>query len=492
MKVEKKDDEKEPGGDDFIVVTKFPKAPRHALTLKEHFALLASEDQAAVAADIAKLAATAKDTADSLGKMSPAELAAKLDAAEMDSLRLSKGHDLTAAIAKQKELDADGDGEISKEEMRKGLEGVNQLNAIRATKLKIDALHCQQEYDNAEQAQKDAAAAAKEAEDAVTETQKVEASSVQEIQEGELEYNYQDAVYALQTVEMRFEKESAALAPELEKAEAATKKANLAMEDAIRQTEEAATIEADNAAFVTKKAEMLETAKKGGDAFEIKSAEAALKWWQAKLGDAKAEAAAAQNEAGKLMEASDAQNAKLRKLKSDMEATYAEDKAVCEAEVKKTLALLQAVLDKVKAARDARDTKIEHSLELKRAADAYLFKAKKEKDEVMLTLAAVEQDVIDAEETAMFHLALATSSLQDLAPTKYGSGDASKNKFAKNEAAMDAIDADGLGNHRSVIQVKGELVAAPNSHGMDLLGDPLATPPWGTPHAHLAGDPYRP
>ena len=277
MKVEKKDDEKEPGGDDFIVVTKFPKAPRHALTLKEHFALLAAEDQAAVAADIAKLAATAKDTADSLGKMSPAELAAKLDAAEMDSLRLSKGHDLTAAIAKQKELDADGDGEISKEEMRKGLEGVNQLNAIRATKLKIDALHCQQEYENAEQAQKDAAAAAKEAEDAVMETQKVEAASVQEIQEGELEYNYQDAVYALQTVEMRFEKESAALAPELEKAEAATKKANLAMEDAIRQTEEAATIEADNAAFVTKKAEMLETAKKGGDAFEIKSAEAALK-----------------------------------------------------------------------------------------------------------------------------------------------------------------------------------------------------------------------
>ena len=40
-----------------------------------------------------------------------------------------------------------------------------------------------------------------------------------------------------------------------------------------------------------------------------------------------------------------------------------------------------------------------------------------------------------------------------------------------------AIDADGLGNHRSVIEVKGELVAAPNSHGMDLLGDPLGPPP---------------
>lgn len=69
---------------------------------------------------IEKLAKESKETADALYQMSPEELAAKLEAAELDSLKFDSLAGLDAAMAA---LDTDGDGEISKEEMKLGLQG---------------------------------------------------------------------------------------------------------------------------------------------------------------------------------------------------------------------------------------------------------------------------------------------------------------------------------------------------------------------------------
>ena len=190
--------------------------------------------------------------------MSPEELVDQLNKAELDSLRFSIGGDLSNAIAMRNELDKDGDGEITKEEMRAGLEGVNKLNAIRATKLKLDALKAHDEYQAAMAAQDIAMSAAKAADEAVKATLKIETECVTEIQEKELEYNYQDAIYALEDVEAKYKAKCEAMAPQFVKAEEETKKANDAMEDAIEQSNQAKDIEADNAEFIVKKQKALE------------------------------------------------------------------------------------------------------------------------------------------------------------------------------------------------------------------------------------------
>jgi len=52
-------------------------------------------------------------------------------------------------------LDTDGDGEVSKEEMKAGLQGVSEANAIRVVKFKKDFLIAHAEVEKAEVLEKE-------------------------------------------------------------------------------------------------------------------------------------------------------------------------------------------------------------------------------------------------------------------------------------------------------------------------------------------------
>lgn len=175
-------------------------------------------------------------------------------------------------------------------------------------------------------------------------------------------------------------------------------------------------------------------AKEKGDAAEIATAEHALKWWESKISDALTEAENAKKTAMAKMsdakEVTEDVDAEVDKAKADYEAA----KATATQTAQTHLAALQEVLDKVKAARDIRDAKVLVAREKAKVAEEATIAATKRDEQAKFELAVVQHQVLQAEETASFHLFLGMASLDELAPA-LGSGDASKAKIKSKTAA---------------------------------------------------------